>query len=122
MHALEPLSADEITRALTILGDDAGPLIARVVLDEPTDTGSARPIEGVVAFVDAGRAEVLEVQDHGVVPIPVDKGSYLPADNEPLRADLKPIEITQPEGPSFTLDGHHLTWQRWSLRLSMDPY
>src|SRR5258705_13726382 len=35
MHALEPLSADEITRALTILGDDAGPLIARVVLDEP---------------------------------------------------------------------------------------
>src|SRR4029078_4942885 len=26
------------------------------------------------------------------------------------------------EGPSFTVDGHAITWQRWSLRVSMDPY
>jgi primary-amine oxidase len=62
------------------------------------------------------------VQDHGVTPIPTDKGSYLLEDNGPARTDLKPIEITQPEGPSFTLDGHHLQWQKWSLRISMDPY
>src|SRR5258705_13927258 len=36
MHPLEPLTADEITRAVAILGDDAKPLLARVVLDEPT--------------------------------------------------------------------------------------
>ncbi len=23
---------------------------------------------------------------------------------------------------SFTLDGNHLGWQRWSLRVAMDPY
>ena len=53
--------------------------------DEPTDNGYARPIEGVIAFVDMATAEVLEVSDHGVVPVPTDAGSYFPADNAPLR-------------------------------------
>ena len=39
-----------------------------------------------------------------------------------MRDDLEPIEITQPEGPSFTVDGNLVRWQRWSLRVSMDPY
>ena len=39
-----------------------------------------------------------------------------------MRDDLKPLEITQPEGPSFTVDGNLVRWQRWSLRVSMDPY
>src|SRR5438874_7748433 len=99
-----------ITRVLSYLRDD------------PNDNGYARPVEGVLVFVDLATGEVLEVQDHGVVPIPADKGSYLPADNEPLRADLRPLDIAQPEGPSFTIDGHSISWQRWSLRVSMDPY
>ena len=32
----------------------------------------------------------------------------------------EPIEITQPEGPSFTLDGHALRWQDWSMRIGFD--
>jgi primary-amine oxidase len=104
---------------------EEGRRITRVIAflrDEPTDNGYARPIEGVVTIVDMGRGEVLEVQDHGVVPIPDDKGSYLAVDNQPARTGLNPLEITQPDGPSFTLDGHHLTWQNWSLRVSVDPY
>ena len=54
-----------------------------------------------MAFVDMGRGEVLEVVDLGVVPFPPKSGSYYPEDNGPLRTDLKPLEITQPEGPSF---------------------
>jgi primary-amine oxidase len=99
--------------------------IARVLSylrDESTDNGYARPIEGVLVFVDVATGEVLEVQDHGVVPIPADKGSYLAADNAPARTGLKPLDIVQPDGPSFTVDGHAITWQRWSLRVSMDPY
>ena len=34
----------------------------------------------------------------------------------------KPIEITQPEGPSFTVDGNLVRWQKWSLRIGFDPY
>jgi primary-amine oxidase len=33
---------------------------------------------------------------------------------------LRPIEITQPEGPSFSLDGNLLTWQNWSMRIGFD--
>src|SRR5436309_2613738 len=87
-----------------------------------TDNGYARPIEGLIAFVDNGRGEVLEVVDHGIVPLPSERGGYLRDDVGPMRDDLKPLEITQPEGPSFTIDGSLVRWQRWSLRVSMDPY
>jgi primary-amine oxidase len=38
-----------------------------------------------------------------------------------MRTDLKPLEITQPEGPSFTVEGNKITWQKWSMRVSMHP-
>ena len=38
--------------------------------EEPSDNGYARPVEGVLATVDAGRGVVLEVLDLGVVPLP----------------------------------------------------
>jgi primary-amine oxidase len=88
---------------------------------QPSDNGYARPVEGVLATVDAARGEVLEVVDFGVVPLPPGRGSYLPEDHEPLRGDLRPLEIVQPDGPSFTLDGNLLTWQHWSMRVSMEP-
>ncbi|HEY6471598.1 MAG TPA: primary-amine oxidase [Acidimicrobiales bacterium] len=98
-----------ITRCLAFLRESAD------------DNGYARPLEGLMAFVDMGRGEVLEVVDLGVVPLPPKSGSYYPEDNGPLRTDLKPLEITQPEGPSFEVDGNLVRWQKWSLRLGMDP-
>jgi primary-amine oxidase len=89
--------------------------------EEPSDNGYARPVEGVLATVDAARGVVLEMLDLGLVPLPPERGSYRPEDNGPLRTDLRPLEVVQPEGPSFTLAGNLLTWQRWSMRLSMNP-
>jgi primary-amine oxidase len=89
--------------------------------DTPDANGYARPIEGVVGFVDMGRAEVLEVIDTGVVPLPPERGSYYPEDNLPARTDLRPLEISQPQGPSFQVEGNLVRWQRWSFRVSMDP-
>jgi primary-amine oxidase len=89
--------------------------------EEPTDNGYARPVEGVAAVVDIGRREVLEVVDRGVVPLPPERGGYLPADVGPVRTGLRPLEIVQPDGPSFTVDGHLIRWQGWSLRVRMDP-
>ena len=85
------------------------------------DNGYARPLEGLLAFVDMGRGEVLEVVDDGLTPIPPTSGSYYPEDNGPLRTDLRPLEITQPEGPSFTVEDNLIRWQKWSLRVGMDP-
>jgi primary-amine oxidase len=87
----------------------------------PDDNGYARPLEGLLAFVDMGRGEVLEVVDLGVVPFPPESGSYYLEDNGPARTDLKPLEITQPDGPSFSVDGNLVRWQKWSMRVGMDP-
>jgi primary-amine oxidase len=89
--------------------------------EEPTDNGYARPVEGVLARVDMATGEVLEVTDLGVVPLAPEPGSYYPEDNGPLRTDLRPLDITQPEGASFTVEGNLVRWQRWSLRITMDP-
>jgi primary-amine oxidase len=55
------------------------------------------------------------------LPVPGESGDYEnPAVRGPLRTTLRPVEITQPDGPSFTLDGHWLRWQNWSMRLGFD--
>ncbi len=89
--------------------------------EEPTANGYARPIEGLLATVDMARGEVVELVDHGVVPLPDGPGSYFPEDNGPLRDDLRPLDIQQPDGVSFSIDGHLIRWQRWSLRVALDP-
>src|SRR6202451_4112398 len=106
------------------LGHEEGRRITRCLAylrDSKEDNGYARPLEGLIAFVDMGRGEVLEVLDTGVVPLPSEHGSYYPEHNGPMRTDLKPLEIVQPEGPSFEVDGNLVRWQKWSLRIGMDP-
>lgn len=94
------------------------------------DNGYARPVEGLVVLLDMDKMEVIDVRDHGVVPLPPKAGNYAPelmfdGDNRPaftrLREDVKPLEITQPEGPSFTVDGHEVSWQKWRLRVGYTP-
>jgi primary-amine oxidase len=96
----------------------------------PGEHGYARPIEGLIVTVDVDGMVVTEVADHGVVPVPAHPGNYAPEfmfkpDNRPAftqpRTDLKPIEITQPEGPSFTVDGWAVSWQNWQLRVGFNP-
>ena len=90
------------------------------IRETPDDNGYAHPVEGVIAFVDMARGEVLEVVDTGVVPIPPERGSYYP-EHQTLRTDLKSLEIVQPEGPSYQVEGNLVRWQRWTLRVTMDP-
>jgi primary-amine oxidase len=65
-----------------------------------------------------------------VVPLPPTAGNYseqfmFDSNNRPafteFRDDVKPIEITQPDGPSFTVDGHAVTWLGWQLRIGFTP-
>ena len=90
------------------------------------ENGYAHPVEGLLALVDLDRGEVLDVVDHGVIDIPAAPGEYTQAGmqiegNVPHyarpRADLKPLEITQPEGPSFEVDGYEVRWQKWRFRV-----
>ena len=85
------------------------------------DLAWAHPVDGVAAYVDLIAKKVFKVTDEFELPVPAESGDY---DDEavrgPHRATLKPIEITQPEGPSFTLDGYALRWQDWSMRIGFD--
>lgn len=89
---------------------------------DPQDNGYARPIEGLIVHFDLGRNEVIEVIDHGATTLPTEHARYFAADHEPLRTGLKPLEITQPEGPSFTVDGNLVQWGPFSFRIGFDPY
>ena len=82
----------------------------------PDGNSYARPIEGIVGLVDLHKGEVLRIDDNGIVPIPGGTGEFREGHAGPMRQDLKPLEIVQPEGPSFTIDGNLVQWQRWSLR------
>jgi primary-amine oxidase len=75
----------------------------------------AHPIGGLNAVIDIKALRVLRVDDHGVVPIPMGEFNYEPQFRSEFRAPLKPLDVVQPEGASFTLDGHVLTWDQWSL-------
>ncbi len=54
--------------------------------------------------------QVVRIDDHGALPVPDAPGDYRDGGGRPYRDDLRPIEVTQPEGASFALDGYALTW------------
>ena len=82
------------------------------------DNPWAHPVEGLIAHVDLTAGEVTRLEDEGDVPVPMDDWHYEPTG--PARTTLKPLEITQPEGPSFTVDGTFVRWENWSLRVGFN--
>ncbi len=95
------------------------------------DNYYARPVEGLVVTIELDSEQVVQIEDHGVVPLPTHSGNYTATgitspDNVPSfpngpRTDLKSISITQPEGVSFVVEGHQVTWQKWRFRVGFTP-
>ncbi|KAE8124304.1 hypothetical protein FH972_019203 [Carpinus fangiana] len=104
----------------------AKPLIfCRTESDCPMENGYARPVEGIYVLVDMQNMVVIEFEDRKFIPLP-------PAD--PLRnytagetrggvdrSDVKPLQIVQPEGPSFRVNGYFVEWQKWNFRIGFTP-
>lgn len=109
--------------------DGTGRRLSRCVFyvqEKPEDQLWARPIQGLVVVIDRDTNEVVDLLDEGDgVPIPSHDGRFDPEGVEAagmaLRNDVKPLHITQPDGPSFILDGSELSWQKWRVRLSLHP-
>ncbi len=91
------------------------------VREHKTDNGYARPVQGLIAHVDLTAGRVAHLEDHGVVPLPPEHGRYDAASQPKLRPPLKPLEISQPEGPGFTASGSAITWANWRFRVTMHP-
>jgi primary-amine oxidase len=82
----------------------------------------AHPVNGLTLVVDLNTLELLEVEDTGGAGLPPVRGEYAPEHLPGLRTrtDRRPLHITQPDGPSFTLTGHELRWQKWRMRLGFN--
>lgn len=83
---------------------------------DPTDNPYAHPVDNLHVIIDLNQMEILKIEDWGVLPVPQERGPYDPGSYQ-LRSGLRPLDIVQPEGPSFTLDGYQLSWQNWRMRL-----
>lgn len=103
--------------------DEAGHRVIRSLTflrDSETDIPWAHPVEGLIVHIDLVRDEVIRIEDDGDVPVPAGSGDYTPVTVGPARTSLKPIEITQPEGPSFHVDGSLVEWEKWSMRVGFN--
>jgi primary-amine oxidase len=88
------------------------------LINEAGDNRYGRPLANLHPVLDLRRCKVVRVDDFGTAPVPPDTAAIRPTKG--LREDLKPIEISQPEGPSFSVDGWNVEWQKWSLRVGFD--
>src|SRR5262249_49435531 len=84
----------------------------------PNDNYYAHPVEGLIATVELDGMRV-HIEDHGNVPVPTRSGNYSAEGikaptNTPFfpqgpRTDLRPLDILQPEGASFQVEGYQVT-------------
>lgn len=84
------------------------------------DSPWAHPVEGLIARVDMTEKRVIDVYDEGDIPTPMKHGNYTIDVQGPARTSLKPIDITMPEGPSFSVDGNSVQWENWKLHVGFN--
>ena len=87
----------------------------------PDGNPYAHHVTGLHPVVDLNRMTLLEIEDVSADgERPEVRGEYTPALlGRPLR-EVAPLEVSQPAGAGFTLDGWLLSWQNWRLRLGFN--
>ncbi|OBF27811.1 tyramine oxidase [Mycobacterium sp. ACS1612] len=123
---LNPTDVRAVPLSAGVFGheDEVGRRVVRVLAFYQYDAADlpwAHPIDGVVAYVDLTARRVTKVIDELDLPVPAERGEWNAEPHAVLaRTDLKPIEISQPEGPSFSVDGNQITWADWTFRFGFD--
>jgi primary-amine oxidase len=79
-----------------------------------------REVGGIFFTVDMESKKVTRFTDYGVVPMPAVSLLYDP-NGGPAVAGTKPIVVSQPEGPGFTITDGEVSWQNWRFRFRLDP-
>ena len=98
--------------------DDGRRLIWTPMWHQPTPQANfyAHPVSGLHAIVDIDSGEVVAVENDQQIAVPQTSGSYR-ASQTGANIELKPLEIKQPEGVSFSIDGYKVSWERWNFRI-----
>jgi len=94
--------------------DDGRRLIWTPMWHQPKPQANfyAHPISGLHAIVDLDSGEVVAVENDQQIAVPQTPGPYRQSQTGASVA-LKPLEIKQPEGVSFSIEGHSVQWERW---------
>jgi primary-amine oxidase len=83
----------------------------------------AAPIEGLFAVFDLTTANVVEVIDTGVVPIPSEPWGYSEEEvskRAPLRPVGNPVRLSQDGSPNYSIEGSHVEWDIWRFNYRVD--
>ncbi|GAA5910033.1 uncharacterized protein JCM6883_000531 [Sporobolomyces salmoneus] len=90
--------------------------------DKLSGTGSTVPhsVEGD-SLVDAGRERIAPSMDeHNFLPDLIKEERKARGQDWSVRTDLKPLEITQPQGVSFNMRGNEIAWQNWKFHIGFN--
>ncbi|RSL89387.1 hypothetical protein BHE90_017169 [Fusarium euwallaceae] len=52
--------------------------------------------------------------------VPAEQSEYHPSLRPPPRTTTKPLQVVQPEGPSFKTKGSFLSWEKWTLHVGFN--
>lgn len=80
-----------------------------------------RPVEGLLVTVNLNNETVDNIIDSGTAIAISDANAGYDATAIALRQPLAPLNLTQPDGPEYTLDGQQVTWDDWRFRWSVQP-
>jgi primary-amine oxidase len=79
------------------------------------------PIEGVLATVNLNTGKIASFIDRGKVPFSQENWNYDVKSLGKLLSPLKALNILQPNGKSFQINDHKISWQGWNFRYLMHP-
>ena len=79
-----------------------------------------REVAGIFFTVDMTSKKITRFTDYGVTPMTPVSEIY-DYDGGPAEPGTKPIVVSQPGGPSFTIKDGEVSWQHWHFRFRIDP-
>ena len=82
-----------------------------------------REVGGLFFVVDPVARKVVRVTDFGAAPMPTadEDYSFENGNREEAFPSLHPLTLSQPMGPSFTIDKGEVSWENWRFRFRLDP-
>lgn len=89
----------------------------------PMDNHYAHPLD-LVVNLELHSRKVLDCFMHEQAPVipprPANFVAALAERERPWRSGLRPLNVIQPEGPSFSVSGNQVSWQKWNMRISFN--
>ncbi|TWI97695.1 primary-amine oxidase [Mucilaginibacter frigoritolerans] len=116
------ISIDSVTHKSIFTGDmGIAPIGHREQLVLARYKKSNMVIEGLMAYTDFTTGKILKIVDesNGFYD-KVNLNYFNPDSVKEINKAPKPLIITQPEGHTFEVKGHEITWQNWKLRYGVD--